>query len=411
MIETTSFAAFQHRGFRYFQSARLLAMVAAQMQNVAIAWQVYLAAGRPLGLAWVGLTQFLPAFGLSLVAGHIADRFDRRRIVLVSYVAMAALSLVLFALGRRHLTALWPVYTVLVLVGTTRAFLNPASQALLPNIVPPEHFANAVAWGSLAWQVGLIAGPAVGGILLDLVGGPAPVYLVCAACSLGAFTLILPVRAHANAKGREPVSWGTLLTGVRYVWSNKVVLGAVSLDLFAVLFGGAVALLPLFARDILQVGPWGFGVLRSAPALGAALTAIYLALRPLTRRAGPFMLACVGVFGIATVAFGLSRSFPLSVVALFVVGASDMVSVYVRQTLVQLMTPDSMRGRVSAVNMVFIGASNELGEFESGVTAEWLTAVPAVVAGGIGTLLVVVVWTLLFPALRKVDRLVGRERA
>jgi MFS family permease len=284
----------------------------------------------------------------------------------------------------------------------TRAFQGPASQSLLPSLVPVEHFGNAVTWSSSLWQTAMVFGPTLGGLAYAAFDGAAPVYAAASALLAGSFVLLLLMRPLAPPKGAKTDS---ILAGVRYVRRNEIVLGAISLDLFAVLLGGATALLPVYARDILHLGPWALGVLRSAPAAGAAVTGVVLALRPIEARAGRRMLAGVAVFGVATVVFGLSRNFLLSLLALLVIGASDMVSVVVRSALVQLATPDAMRGRVSAVNMVFIGASNELGEFESGLTAQWLGAVPSVVIGGLGAILVVSLWAWRFPKLRNVDQL------
>jgi MFS family permease len=400
-------AAFGHRPFNLFQAARLLASFATQMQSVAVGWQVYAMTGRAIDLAWVGLAQFFPPLLLSLYAGHVADRVERRRILMICQACGASLSLALLTIARTHGTGTAPIYAVLVGIGVVRAFQGPANQSLLPLLVPVDVFPNAVTWNSSFWQASMIVGPSLGGILYG-AGGPALVYAAAAACFLGATILLALMPTLAPRTRAEPPTRASLFAGVRYVWDNPMVLGAISLDLFAVLLGGATALLPIFARDVLQLGPWALGALRSAPAVGAALTGILLALRPIERGAGAKMLACVAVFGVGTVVFGLSRSFPLSLAALAIVGASDMVSVVVRSSLVQLATPDSMRGRVSAVNMVFIGASNELGEFESGLTAQWFGAVPSVVLGGIGTLVVVAIWVWRFPALRKVDSLVDR---
>jgi MFS family permease len=398
-------AAFAHSAFRLFFAARLLAILAVQMQSLAIGWQVYQITGNYLDLGLVGLAQFLPAVLLSLVTGHVADRFARRSVLLVCHASMAAGSCALFVLARLGVTRVSAIYVVLVVIGTVRAFLNPANQAILADVVPESDLANAVAWGSSIVQGGLVAGPWVGGILYGVFHAAAPVYAICTGCSLAAFGLVTVMRPQGHAKRAGGPTFRTLVAGIEYVWRNKVILGAISLDLFAVLLGGAVALLPAYAKDILHVNEGGFGLLRGAPAVGALVMAVYLAKRPLRRRAGATMFGCVALFGVATIVFGASRSFPLSLAALFVVGASDMVSVFVRLTLVQLRTPTEMRGRVSAVNMVFIGASNELGEFESGVTAAWLGAVPAVVVGGIGTLLVVLLWCWMFPALRRTDTL------
>jgi MFS family permease len=397
-------AAFAYRDFRLFQVARLVSILGMQMQSVAIGWQIYAITGRPLDLAWVGLAQFLPAASLSLPAGHAADRFDRRKILLVCHALMASLSVALLVVAHTGTRNVGPVYAVLAVVGVARSFLGPANQSMLPSLVPVEHFGNAVAWSSSLWQSGTVIGPMLGGLVYGLAGAQT-VYAAAAASSIAALSLVAgmqPPRPRGDGGGGSKRS--SLLDGVRYVRENHIVLGAISLDLFAVLLGGATALLPVYARDILGLGPVALGVLRSAPGVGAAVTGVWLAAHPIDRGAGAKMLACVGLFGVATVVFGVSRSFTLSLVALVVAGAADMVSVVVRSAMVQLATPDAMRGRVSAVNMVFIGASNELGEFESGLTAQWLGAVPAVVLGGVGTLLVVAVWTALFPQLRRVDR-------
>jgi MFS family permease len=413
-------AAFQHRDFNAFQAARTLSILGMQMQSVAIGWQIYAITHRPLDLAWVGLAQFLPAVVFSLVAGHAADRFERRHILTACNGALAALALVLLAVAHAQSSsvsaqppAVAPIYGTLVAVGIARAFLGPANQSILPTLVPAEHFPNAVAWGSSFWQTAMVLGPTAGGIAYAALGRPEHVYALAATCLGLACLLVSTVRPRApraastspyRESGRRSESRDSLLAGVRYVRNNPIVLGAMSLDLFAVLLGGATALLPVYARDILQLGPWALGALRSAPAAGAALTAVVLAVRPIERRAGAKMFAGVALFGVATIVFGLSRHFALSLAALLVVGAADMVSVFVRSALVQLATPDAMRGRVSAVNMVFIGASNELGEFESGLTAQWLGTVPAVVVGGIGTLVVVAIWAWRFPDLRRVGR-------
>jgi MFS family permease len=406
-------AAFRHRDFRLFLGARFASVVGMQMQSVAIGWQVYSITGRPMSLAWVGLAQFFPVAGLSLLAGQVADRFPRRKILMVCQGAMAALSAALFLVAHAGVTHVAPIYAVLVGIGVARAFLGPANQSILPSLVPVQDFGNAVAWGSSSWQVATVLGPTLGGVLYAAFGGAAGVYSAASCCGLGALALITGMsgRPAAASRLRSAGSRSSILDGVRYVRSNPIVLGAISLDLFAVLLGGATALLPVYARDILHLGPWALGALRSAPAAGAAVTAIVLALRPIERRAGAKMFAGVAAFGAATIVFGVSRSFVVSLIALIVLGASDMVSVFVRSALVQLATPDAMRGRVSAVNMVFIGASNELGEFESGLTAAWLGTVPSVVLGGLGTLAVVALWMWAFPPLRRIDRLDDATRA
>ncbi len=395
------------RGYLAYQAARVLSMLGVQMQGVVLAWHVYDITRDPMSLAFVGLAQFLPQMLLTLVAGLAADRFDRRRILAFAHGLVAIAALGLFALARSRAQAPEAIYGLSVLVGTARAFGGPAGQALLPTLVPRDLFPTAVAVTSSTWQLTTIVGPTAGGLLLGAVKRPEIVYATTAGLLSVSVALVslVPLPPRSDAAPREPARPSDVIAGLRYVLGNKPVLGAISLDLFAVLLGGAVALLPVFARERLDAGPIGLGLLRAAPAMGAAATAIALALFPLSRRAGPRMLACVFVFGLATIAFGLSKSLPLSVLALAITGAADMVSVVVRLTLVQLKTPDAMRGRVAAVNAVFIGASNELGEFESGLTAAWWGPVAAVVVGGVGTCLVVVAWTLLFPSLRRIDRL------
>lgn len=397
--------AFQHRDFTLYVISRFLSGAAIQMQNVAVGWLVYDLTRDPLALGLVGLATFLPAIGFALVTGHVADRFDRRSVLMVCY-AIATLSAAgLLACVMSGASAVWPIYVLLVVFGTARAFANPAGQALVPNLVPIEHFQNAVAWNSSAWQTATIIGPALGGILYALGG---TVVFAAATLSFGlTFALIAAIRHRGVRQQREPVSWASLLAGLLFIRSRPVILGAISLDLFAVLLGGATALLPVYARDILHVGPWGLGLLRSMPAVGAVLVALLLAYRPLSRHIGRRMFQAVAVFGLATIGFGLSTNLLLSLVCLFVMGAADMISVFVRQTLVQLETPDAMRGRVAAVNAVFIGASNELGEFESGVLAALIGTVPTVVVGGVGTILVTLLWARWFPALRDRDRLTG----
>jgi MFS family permease len=390
------------------------------MQAVAVGWQVYALTGRKLDLGLVGLAQFVPFILFSLVGGHAADRFDRRRILLVCYGLQAACALLLFGFAVRELRDVRLIYAALALFGIARAFSAPAQQALLPHLVPPELFSRAIAVASSVRQVATISGPALGGALWVLYGwgedvpaqaatgaksGASLVYAVSAAAALLALGFLGVMRVRTGRMEPAELSWKTLLAGVRFVRSKRLLLGSISLDLFAVFLGGAVALLPVYAQDILRVGPLGLGLLRSAPAVGATAIAIVLARWPLRRRAGVRMLWCVLGFGVATSVFGLSRSFALSLAALVALGAFDNVSVVVRLTLEQIATPSEMRGRVGAVNMMFIGASNELGDFESGVTAQWFGTIPAVVAGGVGTCLVVALWAWLFPELRRVDRL------
>jgi MFS family permease len=394
-------AAFRHPNFRLFQAARFLSVVAIEMQSVAVGWQIYELTRRPLDLGLVGLAQFLPGILLFLWSGHAADRFPRRGIMLCCLAGFVLCSLLLLGAAWAAAPSVRNIYLVLILFGVVRAFYGPAGQAFLPMLVPHEHFPNAVAWSSSVFQAAIIIGPSLGGLLYGWTGGPHAVYAASAATLAAAALFILAFRLSTVQPPREPPTLDSLLAGFSYVWKTKLLLGAVSLDLFAVLLGGAVALLPVYAREILKTGPWGLGLLRSAPGVGAILTAVALAHRPLGRRAGAAMLGCVCGFGMFTIVFGLSRCLPLSLAALFLAGACDMVSVVVRGTVTQLSTPDRMRGRVSAINMVFIGASNELGQFESGLTAQWFGAVPAVVLGGAGTLAVVALWAWRFPELRR----------
>lgn len=389
-------------GLTRFLTARVLAVLAAQIQTVAVGWQIYDITHDPLDLGLIGLSQFLPFVLLILPAGQIADRHDRRRIVALCYVAETVCALLLLGFTLKGVTATWPVFAAMVLFGCARAFSMPSGQALLPNLVPPESFKRAVSLNSSVFQVATIVGPALGGLLYH--AGPAFVYATVVVLASIASVLMYRIGPEPrSARAVEPVNWNTLLSGLRFVWSRPIVLGAISLDLFAVLFGGAVALLPMFARDILHSGPTELGLLRAAPGVGASICALILAAHPMQRFVGAWMFGGVAVFGVATVVFGLSNNFAVSLAALAILGAADMVSVYIRHLLVQLETPDYIRGRVSAVSSVFIGASNELGEFESGVTAKWWGAVRAVVIGGIATLLVTGVWARLFPQLRRMQ--------
>lgn len=400
-----SFAAFRSRDFRVFQAARFLSTIATQAQSVAVGWQVYEITGDPLDLGFVGLAQFLPAFGLSILTGHVADRYDRRRVVMACSVVMGLCSMLLFSFARTGNESTLPIYFVLFLFGTARAFQRPAGASMVPHLVPAADFPNAVVWGSSIWQLATVVGPGIGGVLYWLGGGAAFVYAAAATLYLGALAFDFANRVRLGRMEKKGMTVGTLLAGVRYVFENKIVLGAISLDLFGVLLGGAVALLPVFAKDILHTGPMGLGALRSAPAIGAFSMAICMAWRPLTRNVGRLYFLCVFLFGVSIVVFGLSTVFFVSFLALLFGGAVDMVSVVIRQTLVQTATPPEMLGRVSAVNVAFVVASNELGEFESGVTAAWFGTVPAVLLGGIGTCAVTLAWLGIFPELRRVDRI------
>ena len=398
-------AVYRDRDFSFFISGRFLSTLAMQAQSVAIGWQIYDIERTPLALGLVGLCQFAPMFLLTLPAGEISDRFDQRRVLAASQVVAglcSALFLLISLFAPRNALLF---YAVLILFGAARGFSGPSGQSLLAFLVPPERLAKSIALSSSAFTTAVIAGPALGGFLYAL--GPPATYSTSFVSFLIAavLTSTLGGRRLDHAAVAQTSRLERVIEGVHFVRLRSIIMGAISLDLFAVLLGGAVALLPVFARDILHTGPVGLGVLRSAPAAGAALTAFLLAHYPIERHSGRRMFAAVAVFGVATIAFGLSRNIYLSLAALFITGASDMISVYIRSSLIQFATPDAMRGRVSAVNMLFIGASNELGEFESGITAAWFGTIPAVILGGVGTLAVVAVWMKLFPPLRKVDRL------
>jgi MFS family permease len=397
--------AFSYPAFTLYEVARFFIVAALEMQSVAVGWQIYEITHRPLDLGYVGLAQFLPGIILFLVSGHAADRFNRLKLMIGCLAGFALCSLLLLIISLSHYRSIGPIYAVIVLLGVVRSFNGPVGRALLPQLVREEHFPNAVAWHSTIFQAATILGPSMGGIIYALFRGPSAVYAASLVSALIAAVATTQVRIESPARVREPMNLKTVLAGISYIWNHKIVLGSISLDLFAVLLGGAVALLPVYAREILHTGPWGLGILRSAPAVGAASMAILIAHRPLKSRVGVTMLGCVGAFGAFTIIFGLSRSLIVSLVALVFVGASDMVSVVIRATLVQIATPDAMRGRVNAVDMIFIGASNELGQFESGLTAHWFGTVRSVVLGGVGTLLVTGLWAWFFPVLRKTQTL------
>ena len=398
-------SVFAIRDFRIYLTATFLANIAMNAQSVAIGWQVYKMTSSPLSLGYLGLVQFIPMMAMTLPAGSAADRFDRRTIVIVSTLVRMLAAATFAALSVANPSGMSAFYATLVLVGAARAFAGPAGESLLPRLVPTERFGDAVAWSSSSGQFAIVAGPAVGGALYLL--GPVAAYSTCGVLLLASAIGFAMIHSPAQASPEEAAETrlASLTAGVVYVRRHGVLLGLISLDLFAVLLGGAAALLPIYARDILRVGPAGLGLLRSAPALGAVLMGLRLGQVPLRRRSGVAMFACVAIFGLATIAFGLSHNFILSVVMLVVLGAADMVSVYIRRTVMQLATPDVMRGRVSAVERLLGRASNELGGFESGLTAEWFGTVPSVVIGGIGTLAVVGIWMRLFPELRALDDL------
>ncbi|MCP3103912.1 MFS transporter [Myxococcus sp. K15C18031901] len=405
-----SFSVFRHRDFRLYQIARLCAVLAMQIESVAIGWQVYEVTGSALALGYTGLSQFVPFLSFCLVGGQVADRFDRRKILAICQGVMLLCSLALLAFSLGHVRDVRFVYGVLIVFGTARAFYAPAGSALTPHLVPKDELTRAVAVNSTTWQVATIAGPAVGGVLYGWAG-PTGAYVGSATLCALTVVWILSLKVRTGRASTQPLSFSTLVAGLGFVRRQRMLLGSITLDLFAVLLGGAVALLPIYARDVLHTGPWGLGLLRCAPAAGAAIVAVALAMRPLGGRAGWKMFAAVAVFGTATCVFGMSRSLPLSLVALAIAGAADMVSVVVRHTLELMSTPDEMRGRVGAVNMMCVGASNELGEFRAGWLAEHVGAVPAVVSGALGTLLVVAIWVWAFPELRRVDRLETAARS
>jgi MFS family permease len=397
-----AFSALRYRDFTVYAAARFCTSLAWEMLGVAVGWQVYQLTHNPLYLGFVGLAQFLPFVLLVLPAGHVADRADRRLVLVGAYSVQGVCAGVLLAFTLSGATQVWPVFVAMTLFGAARAFSMPASQAMTPNLVPPEVFPKAVAFNSVLLEIASIVGPSLGGVLYLL--GPHVVYSVgfgLVILVVALVSTIKPVRATRSSD--EGVS-ADLLGGLRFVMHRPTVLGAISLDLFAVLFGGATALLPAFASDILHIGPAGLGVLRTAPGVGAALTALAVGLAPIERNVGRWMFGGVALFGASTIVFGLSKCFWVSLVALVLLGAGDMVSVFIRSLLVQLETPDAIRGRVSAVSSMFIGASNELGEFESGVTARWFGLVRAAVLGGIATLVVVGVYLKVFPQLRRMDR-------
>ncbi len=401
---SSPFAAFASRDYRLFLAARVLATVAVLMLSTAVGYQVYEITRDPLSLGLVGLAQFAPVALLSIPAGQLVDRRDRKRLVALCDAAYVVCAIAFYLLSRSAAPTTAGIYAILVLLGAVRALYGPSASSLLPAVVPEAHFANAVSWNSSFWQLAAITGPVTAGLIYDAAGART-VYLVSAIMASLALVMALAIRAKPAQVDKQPVTLATAFAGLRYVLANKILLGSISLDFVAVFLGGAVALLPIYAKDILAVDARGFGMLRAAPAVGAGATAMVLAFRPIGGKAGIKMLVAVAVFGAATIVFGLSKSFALSLAALVTLGAADMVSVVVRRVLEQNATPDAMRGRVSAVNMVFIGASNELGELESGTLASLIGVVPAVVAGGAGTLVVVLAWAALFPALRRVHRL------
>jgi MFS family permease len=392
-----------HKPFALFWFARGFTTIAFQIQGVAVGWEIYALTGSAFYLGLVGLAQFLPMFLLTLVVGHVADRYDRRIVVrwcqIVEGLAAGALALGSFSGWQSKESIL----AIVLVAGAARAFEAPTMHALVPILVPAPFIPRAIAWSASAHQTATIIGPAFGGLLY--AAAPTAAYGTAGVLFLGGSALIALIRIERTPPEREPVSLRSLFAGISFIRSRPEILGAISLDLFAVLLGGATALLPVYARDILVTGPWGLGLLRSAPAAGALATSVFLARHPLQHRVGKIMFGAVAIFGVATILFAVSTSFVLSLGMLMVLGAADVISVVIRTSLVQMRTPDVMRGRVSAVNSMFIGTSNQLGEFESGVTAALFGVVPAVLIGGIGTIIVVIIWMRLFPEIVRIDSL------
>jgi len=404
LISKNSLGVLRHRNFSFYLVAKLIGTLAVQMQGVAVGWQVYSLTGSLFDLGLIGLAQFAPFILLVLPAGQVADRFNRRNIIFGCFVLQLVCALLLFSLSFAGLTSAWPVFTVLTLFGAARAFSMPAQQAIIMNLVPTAEFGQAVAISSSSFHVAVILGPTLGGLFY--LAGATTVYGIAASllCLSVLLTWYMHTTRQASSDASGPAQSRSVLEGLRFVWSRPAMLGAISLDLFAVLFGGAVALLPAYAHDVLHAGPTALGLLRTAPGVGSALVAIVLAFKPIRRHVGAWMFGGVAVFGLATVVMGLTTSFAVALVALLLTGAGDMVSVYIRHILVQTETPDAIRGRVSAVNAVFIGASNELGEFESGLAAGWFGLLPAIVIGGVATLAVTAIWMWRFPVLTRMDR-------
>lgn len=404
----------RHRDFGLFWLGMFLVHVAVQIESVTLGWQIYTLSRATMSISqsafmvgMVGLAQFLPLFALTLWAGALADRHSRRGIVMAALVVETICVLALVGVALETAPAFSHIFAIAAVFGASRAFLSPAASALVPMLVPRADMPRAISLKSLSWQAAVILGPWAGGLLVAI--STATSYATAAGLFITGLAIILFLRTPTTPQRQPGSQWQQIKEGLAYTWSNKIIFGAISLDLFAVLLGGATALLPAFASDILKVGPEGFGILRSGPAIGALVMALALARWPLTRHAGIRMFWAVAAFGVATIVFGLSRNMWLSVAALAALGAADMISVYIRQTLMQIVTPDNMRGRVSSVSYLFISGSNELGEFESGVVSRFLGPVGAAIFGGIGTLGVTGLWAWMFPALRRADRLDGAD--
>ncbi|MES2391355.1 MAG: MFS transporter [Acidobacteriota bacterium] len=416
----TATVAWTSHDFRFYALCRFLGTLGQEAQAVGVAWQVYEITHSAMALGYTGLALFLPGLLFTLPAGHVADRYDRRNVVMVCYTVQVVASALLLGISLRGVRNIWVVYGVLFVIGTGRCFSGPAATSLVPTLVPREHFVNAVTWAASIFQVANASGPMVGGLLFTvslttLFGGRfarfngAPLVYGFSLTLLIIFVVLFSRIHPRGAAEKKGFTLETVLAGMRYVVGTRLLLGSISLDLFAVLLGGAVSLMPIFASDVLHEGPHGLGLLRAMPSVGALAVSLGLTVLPLRRKAGKTMLMCVGMFGAATVVFGLSRNVWLSCVALVVIGATDMISVVVRGSILQLATPPEMRGRVSSVNWLFLGASNELGEYESGLTAHWWGAVRAVVIGGVASMVVTGVWSVWFPALRSADKLTAED--
>ena len=405
--------AWESKDFRFYSAARLIGIMGAEAQSVGVAWQVYQITHSALALGYTGLALFLPGIFFVLPAGHVADRYDRRAIILICNTVQAIATALLLFLTLRGIGSIWVVYAILFLIGTGRCFSGPAASSLVPTLVPREHFINAVTWGASIFQIANVTGPMLGGLLFTVgfagrLNGAPLVYSFTLASLLIYLTLFALIRPRGAAQ-KKAFTVKTVLAGLHYVVRTRLLLGSISLDRFAVLLGGAVSLMPIFAQDVLHEGPHGLGLLRAMPSVGALMVSLTMVAWPLKRRAGKTMLVCVGLFGAATVVFGLSRNVLLSCAMLLIIGATDMVSVVVRSSILQLATPPEMRGRVSSVNWLFLGASNEFGEYESGLTAHWWGAVRAVVIGGMASMMVTGLWSVFFPALRHADKLTADD--
>jgi MFS family permease len=398
------FPALRYKDYRFYAIALFLSVMGFRMQSVAVGWELYERTSSALVLGLIGLVQVLPVIALTLPAGHVADRYDRKHTVLYTQLMMALCSIGLAAISLNQGSITW-IFVFLLLIGVARAFHFPAEESLQPQLIPLEVFSNAATWHSSSFQLAIVLGPALGGWFIAIQHSATTVYLTDAVLGLLSFGLISLITTRQPVRVQEPSSIRSLIGGIEFVRENPVIFAAIALDLFAVLFGGAVALLPIFAKDILQVGPESLGWLRAAPSIGAVVMALLLAYLPPFKQAGKTLLWAVVGFGVVTIIFGLSRSYGLSLLMLGLSGAFDNISVVVRRTLVQVWTPDALRGRVSAVSSLFISTSNELGDFESGFVAALFSPIFAVVSGGIGTIAVVLVIALISPQLRRLDSL------